>query len=305
MAGCGNPKIIARAVHLLYPLADRLPRQALKSKTGVFLIWTIAIVIAASELRAQSWTQGSQLGIVETIWKWLPVILFGTFHARFDGGVLAVAGQLGGFSLNILVSIVVMTAGTLLGILLGLALISEKASLRRPCAAITQFFRNTPWLVLLFFAAFLLPFQLRVFGYLIPFPDWWKACVALTLPIMANLAEITRGAVQSIPSGQWTAALSLGLNRRQTLYLIILPQCVKRMIPPWMNWYAILAMESSLISIVGVNEAMTMTHDAISAEGRSELLIPMYGFLLLLFFAYCYPIARCTEALERRFAVAK
>jgi polar amino acid transport system permease protein len=75
------------------------------------------------------------------------------------------------------------------------------------------------------------------------------------------------------------------------------------MTPPWMNWYAILAMESSLISIVGVNEAMTFTHDALSAENRSELLIPMYGLLLLLFFAYCYPIARWTQALERRFAV--
>ena len=120
---------------------------------------------------------------------------------------------------------------------------------------------------------------------------------------MANIAEDTRGAVQSIPAGQWNAAMSLGLTRRQTIWLIILPQCVKRMTPPWMNWYAILAMESSLISIVGVNEAMTMTHDALSAEGRSELLTPAYGLLLLLFFAYCYPIARLTEALERRFAV--
>jgi polar amino acid transport system permease protein len=278
-------------------------RRIFLPKVAAVLFPAFGISIAASELLAQGWNSGAQRGVIETIWKWLPLILFGTLSVHFQDGSMIITGQLGGFSLNILVSVIVMAAGTILGVLLGLALVSDKALLRRLSALITQFFRNTPWLVLLFFATFLLPFQLRLFGFLIPFPDWCKACAALTFPIMANIAEVTRGAVQSIPSGQWNAAMSLGLTRRQTMWLIILPQCVKRMTPPWMNWYAILAMESSLISIVGVNEAMTMTHDALSAEGRSELLIPMYGFLLLLFFAYCYPIARWTETLERRFAV--
>jgi polar amino acid transport system permease protein len=278
-------------------------RRVFSPKVAVVLCPAFAVFIVASELCAQNWNAGAQLGVIETLWKWLPLILFGTLSAHFRDGSMSITGQLGGFSLNILVSVIVMGAGTILGVLLGLALVSGRAVLRRVSAPITQFFRNTPWLVLLFFATFLLPFQLRLFGFLILFPDWCKACAALTLPIMANIAEVTRGAVQSIPSGQWHAAMSLGLTRRQTTWLIILPQCVKRMIPPWMNWYAILAMESSLVSIVGVNEAMTMTHDALSAEGRSELLIPMYGLLLLLFFAYCYPIAWWTGVLERRFAV--
>ena len=57
---------------------------------------------------------------------------------------------------------------------------------------------------------------------------------------MANVSEIVRGAVQSIPSGQWESAEALAFTRRQTLWMIILPQCVKRMLPPWMNLYAIL-----------------------------------------------------------------
>jgi polar amino acid transport system permease protein len=277
-------------------------RRIFTLEVAAALLALTGLSAAASELFAQSWNTGAQPGAFATIWKWLPLILFGTLGAHFRGGSLIITGQLGGFSLNILVSIIVMAAGTILGVSLGLALISDNALLRRVSAAVTQFFRNMPWLVLLFFATFLLPFQLRLSGVLVPFPDWCKACVALTFPIMANIAEVTRGAMQSIPAGQWDAATSLGLSRRQAIWLIILPQCVKRMTPPWMNWYAILAMESSLISIVGVNEAMTMTHDALSAEGRSELLIPMYGFLLLLFFVYCYPIARWTQALERRFA---
>jgi polar amino acid transport system permease protein len=137
----------------------------------------------------------------------------------------------------------------------------------------------------------------------VSFPAWLKATLGLALPIMGNVSEIVRGAINSIPKGQWEAATSLALRRNQVLSLVILPQCVKRMLPPWMNWYAILTMATPLISIVGVNDAMTMTQDALAAESRSELLIPMYLMLLVLFFCYCYPIARLTQYLERKFAL--
>ena len=75
------------------------------------------------------------------------------------------------------------------------------------------------------------------------------------------------------------------------------------MIPPWMNLYAILTMATTLISVVGIQDAMTMTRGALVAEARTELFLPMYLLLLLMFFAYCYPIARWTAALERRFNI--
>jgi polar amino acid transport system permease protein len=62
-------------------------------------------------------------------------------------------------------------------------------------------------------------------------------------------------------------------------------------------------MATSLISIVGVQDGVSLTRAALVAEGRTELFMPMYLMLLLMFFAYCYPIARGTAALERRFAV--
>src|SRR3546814_19416847 len=82
---------------------------------------------------------------------------------------------------------------------------------------------------------FLLPFEFSVAGVTIPFPDWMKATLGLALPVMANVSEIVRGAVVSLPSGQWEAAESLAFSRRQTRWEIILPQCVKRRLPPWMN----------------------------------------------------------------------
>ena len=209
-----------------------------------------------------------------------------------------------GFVFNLLISVLAMSLGTLTGAFLGLGQISTARALSASSWFITQFFRNAPWLVLLFFAMFLLPFELSIFSLKIPFPDWLKAILGLSLPVMANVSEIVRGAVKSLPSGQWEAAESLAYTRRQTLWLIILPQCVKRMLPPWMNLYSILTMATVLASIVGVSEVMTLTGRALSAEGgRPELLAPFYGFVLLLFFIYCYPIARFTVWLEKKFAV--
>ena len=151
---------------------------------------------------------------------------------------------------------------------------------------------------------FLLTFEIKIGGLVIPLPDWLKAIIGLSLPVMANVSEIVRGAIASLPSGQWEAAESLAFSRRQVLWRIILPQCVKRMLPPWMNLYSILTMATVLASIVGVSEVMTLTGQALAAEGgRTDLLMPFYSFVLFLFFIYCYPIARWTVYLEKKFAV--
>jgi len=210
----------------------------------------------------------------------------------------------GGFFFNIIISFFAMLIGTLLGVLLGLMQISPNVLVRLPAQVITQTFRNSPWLVLLFIVLLALPYEIEFGESVIRIPDWVKAVFGLCLPIMANIAEVVRGAINSVPSGQWEAAESLAYTRHQTLWQIILPQCFKRMIPPWMNWYAILTMATPLCSLLGVEELITLSRQAIEAENnRPELLVPFYGFALLIFFAYCYPIARATIALERRFAV--
>jgi polar amino acid transport system permease protein len=209
-----------------------------------------------------------------------------------------------GFVLNLLISFFSMLMGTVMGCLLGLALVSTQAWLRRLGWAMTQFFRNSPWLVLLFCFMLLLPYRVKIGGIEYDVPAWTKAAFALSLPIMANIAEIVRGAVRSIPTGQWESAESLAFNRRQTMWMIILPQCFKRMIPPWMNWYAILTLATPLCSILGVQEMMKSTREALNALGdKPELVAPFYTFVLVAFFAYIYPIARWTIRLERKYAV--
>jgi polar amino acid transport system permease protein len=209
-----------------------------------------------------------------------------------------------GFGLNILISFLSMSIGTVLGAFLGLGLISLVRPLRGGAWALTQFFRNAPWLVLLFFMIFILPYHMRIGPFTFTLPDWVKAVIGLGLPVMANVAEIVRGGVQSIPPGQWEAAESLGFTRSQQLWLIILPQSIKQMIPPWMNLYAILTTSTTLASIVGVNEVVTLAAQVLAAEGsRPDLLAPVYGYVLLMFFIYTYPIAWATQRLERRYQV--
>jgi polar amino acid transport system permease protein len=247
------------------------------------LFGAFALSLAIGEAMAQAATP-ARAGILALLLRWAPQV--------FQG-----------FLFNLLISVMAMAIGTLAGAALGLAQISLLVPVRHSARAATQFFRNAPWLVLLFYCMFLLPFELRVAGFVIPLPAWLKAVFGLALPVMANVSEIVRGGVQSIPQTQWESADALAFTRRQILWMVILPQCVKRMTPPWMNLYAILTMATTLISVVGVQDGMTIARAALIAEQRLELFIPMYLMLLGWFFLYCYPIARWTLALERRFQV--
>jgi polar amino acid transport system permease protein len=243
---------------------------------GVILLWPLTAV-------AQNF---SYTDAVETLIRWLPFLI----------------GS--GFLFNVLISFFAMLIGTVLGVCLGLGQISLLKPVRTFAKITTQVFRNSPWLVLLYIVLLALPFEIVIGSLIIPVPDWMKAVIGLSLPIMANISEIVRGAIISVPTAQWEASESLAFSRTQTLWRIILPQCFKRMIPPWMNWYAILTMATPLCSLLGVEELITLSRQAMEgSDNHPELLVPFYGFALLIFFAYCYPIARLTIRLERKFMV--
>lgn len=267
---------------VLLPLRARAPSAGFRLSAwhGAAIAGALFFFIALGDAAAGPATPS----ILATLWKWTPLLAQG-------------------FALNIAISFLAMAIGTVIGVPLGLCQISLLLPVRASSWVVTQFFRNSPWLVLLFYCMLLLPFQIHIGDTTIPLPGWFKSTVGLSLPVMANVSELVRGAVRSIPFGQWEAAESLAYTRGQTLRLVILPQCVKRITPPWMNLYAILTTSTPLCSVVGVSEAMTLTGDILASEGRTDLLIPMYLYLLLWFFLYCYPIARATVRLEQKFQV--
>lgn len=265
-------------------MANEVPRSALASAamTAGFVL-SVAILVAVPLYDALA-ANDAHPGTLDLLAKWAPLIVLG-------------------FGLNLLMSVVAMGVGTLAGILLGIGQVSQLATVRRIAWVVTEAFRNTPALILLFAAMFLLPFQIHFGGVVIQLPPWLKAILGFSLSMMAYVSEIVRGGLQSIPSTQWEAAESLAFTRRDTLRLVIIPQCFKQMLPPWMNVYAIMIMSTPLASILGVNEGLTITRSALSAEGQPGLLAPFYLFLLALFFVYSYPISLWTLRLERRYAI--
>lgn len=271
----------ARTLPVLKPFRLRrapAPLSSLTCRHGLVLVLALLAVAGVGEAQAGPGAPSVFL----TLLRWTPLLAQG-------------------FALNIAMSVLAMAIGTILGLPLGLGLIALARPTRAAAWLVTQFFRNAPWLVLLFYCILLMPFEITLGGTVVPLPGWVKATAGLALPVMANVAELMRGAVRSIPAGQFEAAEALAFTPLQTMRLVILPQCLKRMTPPWMNLYAIVVVGTPLASIVGVGEAMTLTGDVPSSEGRPELLVPMHLYLLTWFFIYCYPIARATEALERRF----
>ncbi|MFW5969525.1 MAG: amino acid ABC transporter permease [Halofilum sp. (in: g-proteobacteria)] len=247
---------------------------------GVALLVGVAVVAILSSGTTGSGEGRNALG---SLIAWIPFIL-------------------NGFVLNLVMSFLAMALATVLGIGLGLLQLGRSLIVRKPAVFVTHLFRNSPWLVILFVVMYYFPFEVRVAGSKVSIPGWIPATLAFALPVMANISEIVRGAINSIPNTQWESAASLALTRRQTLRHVILPQCVKRSIPPWMNWYAMLTLATPMASILGVDEAVGNAQAALESAGsRPELLVPFYGFLLLLFFAYIYPIAILTHRLERKY----
>jgi len=286
---------------VLLPVAARTLQAAMiERREGTYrlnmqplhLAWVAVLFVVATAAAAQVATAEGLIGPMEALFKWMGFILWGP------------EGAIKGFSLNLIISFFAMLFGTVAGAALGLMQVSLLLPVRRGSWLVTQFFRNSPWLVLLFTIMLLFPFEIDLGFIIIPIPDWMKAVVGFSLPVMANISEVVRGAVISLPTGQWESAESLAFTRRQTLWMIILPQCVKRMIPPWINWYCILAMATPLASIMGVEESVSYTAQALNAEGdRPELIPVFYSFLLVIFFVYTYPIARWSIRLEKKFTV--
>jgi polar amino acid transport system permease protein len=207
-----------------------------------------------------------------------------------------------GFAMNILISVLAMALGTLAGIVLGAMELAPVRLVRAAAIAYVQVFRNAPHLVLIFATTYIFPFEIVAFGHYVPFPDWVKAVIGLAIPASAHTAEITRGALQSIPTPQWDAAKGLGFSRIEALRFIILPQCLRRALPPWMNLYASICMGTALASLVGVHELLHAATDASTAVSRTDFTVLTYVTVLFAFFLFCYPVSRLTQRLERRLA---
>ena len=204
-----------------------------------------------------------------------------------------------GFGLNILISALAMLIGIFAGAALGALQMSALRAISMPARFVTLFLRNSPWLVIVFYVMYLMPFEMRLGSQWVSFPDWVKAVVAFSLPVTGYISEIVRGGMRSVPTTQWEAAEALAFSPARTAFSIILPQAFKQMLPPTMNLYCSVAMATSLANIVGVQEVITITQTILTTETRPGLILPAYGITLALFFVYVFPISLLSRQLER------
>jgi polar amino acid transport system permease protein len=120
--------------------------------------------------------------------------------------------------------------------------------------------------------------------------------------VTANIAEVFRGGVEAIPSGQWESARALGYRRLQILRYVIVPQALPLMTPNLMTTYAMLFIGTSLVVVTGAEDILSVARTVIGSDG-AHLATAVYIYVLFLFFIFAFPIAIFTRWLERRVRV--
>jgi putative glutamine transport system permease protein len=197
-----------------------------------------------------------------------------------------------GLVITVYVSVVAMLVAVSGGIILGVARAVRNPLLDIVVVTYVEVLRGIPLLVLMFFAFFGLP-QLGIH-----LKENVAAIVALGLWGAANGTEIVRGAIFSISKGQTEAGMALGLNWLQVMSTIVLPQALRRMIPPFMSLFTAIVESSSLAALIGVKDLLETAR--IRFENNVSLLFPLLLTVLIIYFFINYPISLASQRLEKR-----
>jgi len=199
-----------------------------------------------------------------------------------------------GLPVTIEVSIAAMLIAIAGGLVLGVLRALRNPVLDTVIIAYVEILRGIPLLVLMFFVFFGLP-QLGFHFAEVP-----SAIIALGLWGAANGTEIVRGAIFSISAGQSEAGAALGLNWLQVMVHVILPQALRRMIPPFMSLFVATVESSSLAALIGVKDIVEIVR--LRVENDPALWIPLLVSILFLYFFINYPISVASQKLEKRLA---
>lgn len=196
---------------------------------------------------------------------------------------------------TIALSLIAFIGGGLVGLALLVLRLGPSRLARTLVAGYVQLFQGTPLLMQLFLAYF----GLAALGFNIS--AWTAAAAALTLYTSAFLAEIWRGCVAAVPSGQWEAARSLALNFGEQLRHVILPQALRIAVPPTVGFLVQVVKGTALASVIGFIE-LTKAGGMIANATFQPFVV--YSCVALMYFALCYPVSLYARGLERKLNVA-
>jgi len=190
-----------------------------------------------------------------------------------------------------------ISIGLIIGLLVGLGRLSKSRLVNFPLIAFIEVFRCTPLLVQIVWFYYALPVLLGV-----QIPAVAAAVMTLSCYTGAFYAEIFRGGIVSIESGQWDAARALGLRRWAMMRWVILPQAVRRMIPPFVNQSITQLKNTSLVSTIAVPDLL-YNGTLITADTYRPLEV--YTVVAVIYFALLFPSTMLAQWYERRLAVAR
>lgn len=207
-----------------------------------------------------------------------------------------------GLLLTIFMAAISITLSFPLGIIFALGRQSNLLVVRWFSIAYIELFRGLPLVGILFTAQVMLPLIL---------PGDWRldrvvrAIAGLTIFTSAYLAEAIRGGLQSIPKGQQEAASALGLNMPLSLYLIILPQALKAVIPAMMNLFLSLFKDTSLLAVVGLVELTGISRSILANPAFLGRFAEVYLFVATIYFLCCSAMSQASKQLEINLGVGK
>jgi general L-amino acid transport system permease protein len=215
------------------------------------------------------------------------------------GGILGLSfvpqDRWGGLPVTLILATFGLAFGFPLGIVVALGRRSRLPAIRSLCVLYVELVRGVPLVSLLFMSSVMFPLFL---------PDGFnidkllRAQVAFVLYAGAYLAEVIRGGLQAIPSGQHDAADALGLSYWRKNALVILPQAIRHVIPPLVNTFLAFFKDTSLVLIIGIFDLLTTAKTAIVDPAWQSFSVEVYLFVALIYFVFSFAMSRYSRRLE-------
>jgi len=198
--------------------------------------------------------------------------------------------------ITISLTVASVSAGIIISIFLALGKMSKNLLINKPCSAYIFFFRGTPLLMQLLFIYYVLP---MIIPALTINNRFLAAFIAYSLNSAAYSAEIIRAAIQSIDKGQFEASRALGLSYGQTMSLVVIPQSIRRLIPPVGNEFIMMLKDTSLVSIIALVDITRVTRRIQDATSSMLVYIPAMILYLIITAVFTFIFNK----LEKKYSV--
>ncbi len=209
------------------------------------------------------------------------------------------SAKFGGFMLSVIIGVTGIALSLPIGILLALGRQSDLMIVKFICVGFIEAMRGVPLITLLFVASTLL-------NYFLPpgtnFDLILRVVIMVTLFASAYMAEVIRGGLAALPTGQYEAADALGLDYWKATRLITMPQALKISIPGIVSTFIGLFKDTTLVSIIGILDPIGLTNTIRADANWNGIVWELYGFIAFMFFIFCFAMSRYSMYLERKLA---